>query len=370
MQVGIDARLVYYHPAGISRYCLQLMRALAEIDKEDQFVIFQSRHAPEPLVQQSNFRSESLWTPSHYRVEQYLLSLELRFKPVDVLHSPDFIPPFRRRCRSIITIHDLNFLLYPQFLTKASARYYGQIDQAVRHTDHIIAVSESTRHDIVRLLGVPEQMITVIYEAPRRFFHILPDVDLRPRLQQRFGLKRDFLLFAGTIEPRKNIPTLLSAFQQMLDHYHPDVDLVLAGARGWLADEIDGLVSRLGLSDRVRFLGRVSDEELVWLYNATRMLVWPTFYEGFGLPPLEAMACGAPVIVSNVSSLPEVVGDAGLLVDPTDTNALTVAMWRVLSDDTLRQEMIAKGIKRAANFSWERAARETLALYRRVAGQA
>ena len=316
MRLGIDARLVYYRQAGTSRYCLQLMRALADVDEEDQFIVFQSRRDHRQLVAQSNFQRWPLWTPSHHRLEQYLLSLELRFVPLDVLHSPDFIPPFRRRCRSIITIHDLAFLLYPQFLTKGSARYYGQIDQAVRHTDHIIAVSESTRRDIVRLLGVPEQMITVIHEAPRRFFHVLPDVDLTPRLQKRFGLERDFVLFVGTIEPRKNVPTLLSAFQQVLDHYHAEVDLVLAGAPGWLTDEVYGLVGRLGLTGRVHFLGRVSDEELVWLYNAAQMLVLPSFYEGFGLPPLEAMACGAPVIVSNVSSLPEVVGDAALLSDP------------------------------------------------------
>ncbi|MGQ9683652.1 MAG: glycosyltransferase family 4 protein [Anaerolineae bacterium] len=370
MQVGIDARLVYYHQAGISRYCLQLMRALADINTEDQFIIFQSRRDSRQLVSQSNFRIRRLWTPSHHPLEQALLSLELRLTPMQVLHSPDFIPPFRRTCRSIITIHDLGFLLYPQSLTKSSARYYGQIDQAVRRTDHIIAVSESTRRDIVRMLGVPEHMITVIYEAPRRFFHPLPDVDLRQRLRQRFKLERDYVLFVGTIEPRKNIPGLLNAFQQLLDHYHPDVDLVLAGAPGWLTDEVYALVGRLGLSGRVRFLGRVSDEELVWLYNAARMLVLPSFYEGFGLPPLEAMACGTPVIVANVSSLPEVVGDAGLLVEPTDTDELTVAMWRLLSDELLRKELIAKGARRAASFSWERAARETLELYRRVAGSA
>lgn len=369
MRVGIDARLVYYHPAGISRYCQQLIRALADIEKQDQFVILQSRRDHRRLVSQENFQHRPMWTPSHHRFEQTLLSLELRFTPLDVLHSPDFIPPFRRRCRSIITIHDLAFLLYPQFLTKSGARHYGQIDQAVRHTDHIIAVTESTRRDIVRLLGVPEQMITVIYEAPRRFFHLLPDVDLKPRLQRRFGLERDFVLFVGTIEPRKNVPTLLGAFQQLLDHYHPEVDLVLAGAPGWLTDDIYALSDRLGLKGRVHFLGRVSDEELVWLYNAAQMLVLPSFYEGFGLPPLEAMACGTPVIVSNVSSLPEVVGDAGLLVDPTNANDLTVAIWRLLSDQVLREDLIAKGYRRVACFSWERAAHETLELYRRVAGQ-
>jgi glycosyltransferase involved in cell wall biosynthesis len=370
MRVGIDARLVYYHQAGTARYCLQLMRALAAIDREDQFVILQSRRDQRELVSQANFQTRRVWTPSHHRLEQRLLSMELRLTALDVLHSPDFIPPFRRRCRSIITIHDLAFLLYPQFLTKASARYYGQIDQAVRHTDHIIAVSESTRRDIVRLLGVPEQMITVVYEAPRRHFQRLPGNDWRERLRQRFSLTRDYLLFVGTIEPRKNIPTLLSAFQQVLSHYHPEVDLVLAGAPGWLTDEVYGLANRLGLTGRVHFLGRVSDDELIWLYNGAQMLILPSFYEGFGLPPLEAMACGCPVIVSNVSSLPEVVGDAGLLFDPLDTDALTVAIWRLLSDDRLRQELVDKGLKRAAWFSWERAARETLDLYRRVAGQA
>jgi glycosyltransferase involved in cell wall biosynthesis len=369
MRVGIDARLVYYHQAGTARYCLQLMRALARINQEDQFTIFQSRRDSRQLVSQANFQIRRIWTPSHHRLEQHLLSLELRLSPLDVLHSPDFIPPFRRRCRSIITIHDLAFLLYPQFLTRSSARYYGQIDQAVRHTDHIIAVSESTRRDIVRLLGVPEQMITVVYEAPRQQFHQLTDVDPRPRLQKRFGLERDFVLFVGTIEPRKNIPTLLSAFQQVLHHYHPDVDLVLAGAPGWLTDDVYGLVGRLGLTGRAHFLGRVSDEELLWLYNQARMLVMPSFYEGFGLPTLEAMACGCPVIVANVSSLPEVVGDAGLLFDPLDADALTVAIWRLLSDPTLRRELIEKGLKRSACFSWERAARETLDLYRRVAGE-
>ncbi len=178
------------------------------------------------------------------------------------------------------------------------------------------------------------------------------------------------MLFVGTVEPRKNVPTLLSAFQQVLDHYHPEVDLVLAGSPGWLTDEVYALANRLGLTGRVHFLGRVSDEELVWLYNGARLLVLPSFYEGFGLPPLEAMACGCPVVVSNVSSLPEVVGDAGLLVDPQDADALAVAIWRLLSDAALREEMVAKGLKRAACFSWTRAARETLELYRRVADQA
>jgi glycosyltransferase involved in cell wall biosynthesis len=191
--------------------------------------------------------------------------------------------------------------------------------------------------------------------------------DLAQRVRGRFGLQGDFLLFVSTIEPRKNVPTLLRAFRRLMDAYHPNVQLVLAGEKGWLYDEVFQLVRDLKLVDKVVFLGRVSTEELLWLYNVAQALVSPSIYEGFGLPPLEAMACGTPVIVSNVSSLPEVVADAGILVDPYDAEELSVAMWRLLSDAELRASLIEKGYKRAGFFSWDKAAQETLKLYHSLA---
>ncbi|MFN2226890.1 MAG: glycosyltransferase family 4 protein, partial [Anaerolineae bacterium] len=170
----------------------------------------------------------------------------------------------------------------------------------------------------------------------------------------------------STIEPRKNVPTLMRAVWQLVECYKDDVHLVLAGGKGWLYEDAFAVVDELGMDDRVHFVGRVTSEELLYLYNAAELLAHPAFYEGFGLPPLEAMACGLPVIVSNVASLPEVVGDAGLLIDPHDVDELTVAMWRVLNDEDLRREMTEKGQRQAARFSWERAARETLEIYRRV----
>jgi glycosyltransferase involved in cell wall biosynthesis len=285
---------------------------------------------------------------------------------MDVLHSPDFIPPFRRSCKSVITIHDLNFLLYPHFLTPESARYYSQIDQAVRNCDHIIAVSESTKRDIIRLTGAAEHKISVVYEAAHPMYRPLNDQALCQKVKSHFGSDLDYILFVSTIEPRKNVPTLLMAFKQLLDSYRPAVNLVLGGEKGWLFDEVFALVEKLGLGGRVRFVGKVTPEDLLGLYNAAKLLVHPAFYEGFGLPPLEAMACGTPVVVSNTSSLPEVVGDAALLVDPSDVDGLTVAMWRMLSDETLRRQMIAKGLKRARLFSWRKAAAETLGIYRRL----
>jgi len=368
MRIGIDARLAHYRGAGISRYTVQLIKGLSHTNSSDEFVILQSVRGRKPVFDSPpRFVSSRLLTPCHHRLEQWTLPLELAPRGLDLLHSPDFIPPFRAKCKSIITVHDLVFLLYPHFLTKSAARYYGQIDHAVRSADAIIAVSHATKQDVVQLLGVPEDKITVIYEAAGPQFGPLDTPGLKQRVQEQFGIRGEFLLFVSTIEPRKNVATLLRAFRQLLDSYNPGVQLVLAGERGWLFDEVFDLTERLNLRDEVLFLGRVTTEQLVWLYNTAQALVAPSIYEGFGLTPLEAMACGTPVVVSNVSSLPEIVSDAGIKIDPTDVDDLTVGMWRVLTDTHLRETLITKGLRRASFFSWDKAARETLALYHSLA---
>ncbi len=367
MRIGIDARLTHYRSAGISRYTLQLIKALAKLRSGDEFTVLQSYHSRAPLVTEDGFETRRILTPSHHRLEQITLPLEVSFLKLDLLHSPDFIPPLRAKCKSIITVHDLNFMLYPHFMTKESARYYGQIDQAVRRADAIIAVSNATKQDTVRLLGVDEKRIAVIYEAASSYFQPMDRRDAKRRIAHRFGVDSDFLLFVSTIEPRKNIPNLLRAYRLLLDEYHTDVSLVLAGAKGWLFEDVFRLVTELDLEGKVRFLGRVSTEELLWLYNAARALVAPSFYEGFGLTPLEAMACGTPVVVSDVSSLPEIVADAGLTAPPDDPEAIAAATWRLLSDEALWASLSDKGLRRAACFSWDKAAEQTLALYHSVA---
>jgi glycosyltransferase involved in cell wall biosynthesis len=366
MRVGIDARLVYYSQAGIGQYIIHLVDGLAKVDSQSEYVLLQSRKDDTTILERPNFRRVSLWTPSHHRLERYALNVELMRLGLDVLHSPDFIPPHRPTCKSVITVHDLAFLLYPHFLTKESARYYGHIDEAVRWTDHIIAVSESTRRDTVQHLGVEENKITVVYEAANPIFRPIDRAQAQQQVRDQYGVNGPFILFVSTIEPRKNVPTLVQALWQLMECYKEDVHLVLAGGKGWLFEDAFAIVEELQMDDRVHFVGRVSSEDLLYLYNAAEMLAHPAFYEGFGLPPLEAMACGLPVIVSNVASLPEVVGDAGILIDPHDVDELTVAMWRVLNDSELNQEMKEKGLRQAGRFSWERAARETLEIYRQV----
>jgi glycosyltransferase involved in cell wall biosynthesis len=252
-------------------------------------------------------------------------------------------------------------------LTKDSAAYYGQIDRAVRHAKHIIVPSESTKQDLTAMLGVPPIKISVIYEAADDLFVPLPIAATRSEVTRQYHLPDSFILFVGTIEPRKNVDGLIRAFHHLRSKYGVrDTALVIAGGSGWLYNETLELIRQLQLEQSVYLVGRVPDEELHKLYVAARCHVHAAHYEGFGLPPLEAMACGTPTIVSNVSSLPEVVGDAALLVDPSNWEEIAVAMHRLLSDDQLHEELREKGLQRARYFSWESAARRTMEVYKLV----
>ena len=371
MRIGIDARIAHYTGGGISEYTIHLAKALAQLSPADEFVLLQSRKDRRHLVHGANVRRVSLWTPSHHRFEQQLLRAELpaRRLGLDLLHSTDFIPPLRLNSfKSIITVHDLAFLRWPHFLTEESARYYGQVDQAVRRADHIIAVSQSTRDDLIGMIGAPPEKITVVYEAADPIYRPIPREEALASYKDKHLLPAEFILFVSTIEPRKNIVTLLRAYALLRERYGVTVGLVLAGGVGWQSDQIFEEVELLGLSEHVTFLGRVNNGDLLYLYNLARCLAHPALYEGFGLTPLEAMASGTPVVVSNVSSLPEVVGDAGLLVDPNSAEELAVALHRLLTDDALHAALRDKGLARAQVFSWQRAAQETMDIYRHALG--
>jgi glycosyltransferase involved in cell wall biosynthesis len=285
---------------------------------------------------------------------------------LDLLHTTDFIPPAWGYRRSLITVHDLNFLYYPQFLTAHSHRYYNQqIEWAVRRADRVLADSYATRSDLVSLLGVPADKVTVVHLAADPAFHPLPEAEAR-QVAARHGLPPGYLLFVGTLEPRKNLPGLLEAYRQLLDGQVTAAPLVLVGGKGWLYDEIFQRVQELHLGQHVRFLHGVPDADLPALYNAASVLTTPSFYEGFGLPALEAMACGTPVVVADRASLPEIVGEAGLLVNPDDPHDIARALACALNDEPLRARLRALGLVQSAGFTWERAARETWEVYREV----
>ncbi len=368
MHIGIDGRLPYYQLGGISQYVLNLLPALAKLDSENRYTIFHSRkdgNAYTPPA--SNFERKNLWTPCHHRLERWTLSGELLPHRLDVLHSPDFIPPQLGAKRRIITVHDLNFIYYPQFLTAESLRYYaGQIEWAVRVADHISADSHATRHDLIERLNVPPEKVTTVHLSVNPLYQrSYSEAEIKATLQQH-NLPHDFILFVGTLEPRKNIPTLIKAYHRLRQETAVSVPLILVGGKGWIYDDIFNTIDALDLRDHVRHLSGIFDEQLAHLYHAAAVLVTPSHYEGFGLPALEAMNCGCPALVSNRGSLPEIVGPNGMMVDdPDNVDKWAQMLHRVLTDSDLREEMVVNGRLHAATFSWQKAAQQTIELYRR-----
>ncbi len=369
MQIALDARLVYYRRySGIGQYIAHLIEQLPSLDRANAYTVIHSRKERPPSA--SLTRWQAAWTPSHHRLEQIAFPLELLRLKLDLLHSPDFIPPFAGRFKRIITVHDLNFLYFPQFLTAQSRRYYNhQIERAVQTADHILADSHATRLDLIKLLNVSEEKVTVVWLAPNsEIYHVQKPEELAAA-RQRLQLPDRFILFVGTLEPRKNVAGLLRSYRCLLDRDIHQPDLILAGSRGWLFDETRALLTELHLSDRVRWLDSPPDRDLAVLYNTASLFVLPSYYEGFGLTLLEAMACGAPCLISDRGSLPEIAGGAAVEIDPDDVTELATALERGLSDTELQRQLREKGLARVREFSWERCARETLAVYQHVLGQ-
>ncbi|MBZ0292585.1 MAG: glycosyltransferase family 4 protein [Anaerolineae bacterium] len=362
--IGIDARLTYYRIGGISTYIKRLILALEILDTNHHYTVFDSRKSGNTLTHR--FQQSKLWTPCHHRFEPVSLSAELLRFNLDLLHSPDFIPPLRGARQHIITIHDLNFLHYPQFLTAESRRYYNdQIERAVQQADHILADSEATKQDLVNMLAVPAEKITVHMLGVDESFRPLPLDDLVP-VRQQLDLPDAYVLFLGTFEPRKNVKGLLDAYRLLRNEFPQAPPLVLAGTRGWLFDETMAHVDALKLAPHVLWRENISQKDLPALYNMASVLVLPSFYEGFGFPALEAMACGTVPVVSNRSSLPEVVGDVGLQVNPDNPVELAKALQHALSDQDWRMTMQQAGLARAATFTWERTAHIALSAYQRL----
>ena len=365
VRIGIDLRLNAYAPGGITAYACRLALELPRLLRPDLLFLFPHRRDTQDFSIPGT-QLHPLWTPPHHRWERWFLGAEVAPLRLHVFHSTDFIPIAWGASRKIITVHDLNFLYYPQYLTPSARHYYNdQIEWAVAHADAVIADSYATQDDLIRLLHVPASKITTIHLAASEEYRPLSQAAVAAVLA-RYGLAPGYLLFVGTWEPRKNLPGLLEAFALLQASGQKQV-LVIAGRPGWLYDEIFTRVRELRLEDSVRFLERPTTEELIALYNGARLLVLPSFYEGFGLPVLEAMQCGTPVVVSDRASLPEVVGEAGLCVDPEDPAAIADACQRLIADPELHARLQVAGLARARRFTWQATAQATLALYRSVA---
>jgi glycosyltransferase involved in cell wall biosynthesis len=296
----------------------------------------------------------------------------LRRERPDLYHAPHYVLPAGVRCPSVVTIHDCIHLMFPQYLPNRLAYAYAraQMWSAARRSDCILTVSEASKRDILHLFNVPPEKIVVVYNAIDSHFAVTPSEEAVSRVRERYQLDHKFVLYVGNIKPHKNLVRLIEAFHQLRQGELADLKLLIIGDQISKLPSLRRAVHRHKLHKQVRFLGYVGDDQLAILYRLASVFVFPSLYEGFGLPPLEAMASGTPVVASNVSSLPEVVGDAAVLVNPYDVDAIVDGLRRVLTDPALAANMSRKGIERAREFSWERSVAKTWAVYQTIAGKA
>jgi glycosyltransferase involved in cell wall biosynthesis len=381
MRIGINANLLAftsnYRQAGLSRYIYEMTLKLPSTLPGDRFTAFVGNtpippdflaSAP-PNVSFSRSRFPTVRASVRIAWEQLILPVASARSRLDLLFCPVNVRPFLSTCPVIVTIHDVIFLHYPDSFRPLKRLYLqAMTGWSARHAAHIITVSEATRQDVIRLLGVPPNRVTAVHNGVGSQFRPYLEHE-HEAFRREHGIQGRVILYLGTLEPRKNVTTLITAFAAIAsDPNFSDVILVIGGSKGWYFDEIFATAERLGLtaSNRVRFLGRVPDEELPLWYNIAALCAYPSLYEGFGLPPLEAMACGTPVVVSDRSALPEVVGDAGILLDPEDIPAWSEGMRRLLQEPELASDLSRRGLEQAVHFSWERSARETAIVIRRV----
>jgi glycosyltransferase involved in cell wall biosynthesis len=372
MHIGLDYTSALRQRAGIGRYTRGMVSALATLDTQNRYSLVIPRDCIQPPALGSN-RMQVCRLPLtdwSLTIIWHRLRLPLYVDaftgPLDVFHSPDFVLPPLRSGRTIVTVHDLSFIRYPECADRGLVAYLSVVvPRSLRRADLILADSAWTRQDIVTLLGIPAEKIVVVPAGVSAEYHPINDSSILNAARVRYRLPGRFILHVGTLEPRKNLVRLLQAFQRIADQ-EPEIHLVLVGSKGWLYQDIFASVERLRLAQRVVFPGYVADADLPAIYNLATVFAYPSLYEGFGIPPLEAMACGVPVVCSNSSSLPEVVGDAAVQVEPTDTDALAAALLRLLSDDTLRHSLRSRGLARARLFTWEAAAQTLLRVYARV----
>jgi glycosyltransferase involved in cell wall biosynthesis len=367
MRVAIDTRKI--HDFGIGTYIRNLLRQLARIDRDTEYILL-CREADLGIAAQlgPNFRSVREPSPNYSLREQIHVPWILRRERPDVYHAPHYVLPPAVRCRSVVTIHDCIHLMFPQYLPNKAAYAYARASMwaAARRSDRILTVSEASKRDILSLFNVKPEKIVVVYNAIDEHFSTTPSEEHVARIRERYQLDHKFVLYVGNIKPHKNLVRLIEAFSE-LRRTHDDLKLLIIG------DEISKLpalrraVHRHKLHKHVRFLGYLKDDTLTVLYRLASVFVFPSLYEGFGLPPLEAMASGTPVVTSNVSSLPEVTGDAAVLVDPYDVDSIGNGIRRILDDPRLAEELRIKGLKRAREFSWERSVEKTQRVYREVA---
>lgn len=379
-RIGIDAHLLSfatsYRQAGVSQYIARLLEAfahgLAEPTTSEYLAFTGSRRPPAPFAPGDHIQWRHSSFPTEHPLariawEQLAGPMRAKQERLDLWHGPVNVLPLALPCLGVVTVHDVAFLALPEAFPPSKRRYLAALTGAsCRRARRVIAVSCHTRRELMARLGIPGAKIDVVHNGVGPEFRPLDGARVREFRQER-QLPEELILFVGTLEPRKNLAGLVRGFARIASK--TDATLVVVGGRGWLYEGALALVGELGLAHRVRFEGHVESSALPLWYNAARVVVYPSLYEGFGLPALEALACGAAVLTGNGSALPEVVGDAAITVDARDDDALASALLALLSDGDLRADLRQRGPLQAARFSWDRTARATQVVYERALGR-
>ena len=378
MRIGLEGRVLTPRIGGIGRYALRLIEALTTLSSEEcsdlELVVFTAPQTDRALLEGLKVKvcERFRWSKSTLLRSSILLTVGALLDPIDLFHGlePSGYPFLYKTTRSVVTIHDVTPVILPwAFPTRHRWIMGTAFAGARRQADAVIVPSVATAEDVAHYLRIDRGRIAVIPMGCDPRFHPNIHPIRAAAVRQRYTLPEHYALFVGTVEPRKNLGVLLRAFAHFRAQWPQiDVQLVVAGGQGWGREPLGEIIDALKIRDQVLWTGFVADEDLPDLYRGAAMFVYPSLYEGFGLPILEAMACGVPVITSNRSSLPEIAGNAALLVDPTQPDALAAAMSDVMNDKALHEEMRSNGIARAKDFTWETVARKTLAVYRSLAG--
>lgn len=379
MRVGIDYTAAVWQGAGIGRYTRELIGRVIERGPQHEYRLFFASYGLDPAspfvamlgklqMAHPNVRVARIPLPPRRLTQLWHrlripLPVELFTGQLDVLHAPDFVPP-PSRAPTIVTIHDLSYMVHPECALPSVARYLNSaVPRSVARAQALLADSQATRVDLQRLLGVDPARVTVVYPGVSEAFRPLA-ADVTEPVRRALGLPDRFLLFVSTLEPRKNLPRLIEAYARVLDQIDA-IPLVLAGRKGWMYQEIFAAIERHGLQAQIRLLDYVDDKALPSLYNLAWGFVYPSIYEGFGIPALEALACGTPVLTADNSSLPEVVGASAVLAQATDLRSLMGGLVQIVNDVNLRERLRAEGPLRARMFTWEQAADQVLEQYAR-----
>ena len=373
-RIGIDFTSALTQGAGIGRYTRELVRAVLATNQADSFALFSAKRPavlpvpePIPVAQNVTYHEAPIGERWLYRLWYRLhapLHVEWFTGSLDLFHSPDFVlPPVSGNIPTLLTVHDLSFLHFPETFTPALVSYLDKVvPRSVRRASHILADSEATKQDLLEKYEVPDGKITVLYSGVNERFRPVTSESRLKEVREKYGFgHRPYVLSVSTLQPRKNYEMLIRAFKDVAAHMPHN--LVIAGGKGWLYERVTEEISRQGLEDRVLLIGFADDEDLPALYSGAALFAYPSLYEGFGLPLLEAMACGVPVLNSNASSLPEVAGAATRQLSPDDEPGWSGAMATLLADQNQRSRMVGAGFRQARLFTWNRAARALNELY-------